>query len=269
MRMGIAAQLRTINTAFETFNKYPELKGVPVIIGESDPEGCAACQGPQFSYRNGTVYSSYTAAVFARKHDLADLHGINLEGAVTWAFTFEDQPYFAGFRQVASNGLPLAVLNVFRMFARMGPERLRATSDAQVPLEAIISGGVRDKPDVGVLASRGPGQVAIMVWHYHDDDVGGAEARVDLQVAGLPASSREARLTHYRVDKQHGSTYDAWLRMGSPNAPNLAQYAELEKAGELATISDAPATLAVANGRAQLTFLLPRQGVSLLVVSSP
>ena len=29
------------------------------------------------AYRNGTMYSSYTAAVFARKHDLADAHGIS------------------------------------------------------------------------------------------------------------------------------------------------------------------------------------------------
>ena len=80
------------------------MKSMPVIIGESDPEGCAACQGPHLAYRNGTMYSSYTAASFARKHDLADRHGINLEGALTWAFEFEDQRYFAGFRALASNG---------------------------------------------------------------------------------------------------------------------------------------------------------------------
>ena len=50
---------------------FPELKSKPIVIGESDPEGCAACQGPQLGYRNGTMYSSYTAASFARKHDLA------------------------------------------------------------------------------------------------------------------------------------------------------------------------------------------------------
>ena len=50
------------------------------------------------------MYSSYTAASFARKHDLAEKHGVNLEGALTWAFEFEDQPYFAGFRSLASNG---------------------------------------------------------------------------------------------------------------------------------------------------------------------
>jgi xylan 1,4-beta-xylosidase len=205
VRMGIAAQLKTIETAFATIGSYPELKRTPIIIGESDPEGCAACQGPQLAYRNGTVYSSYTAAVFARKHELAARHAVNLEGAVTWAFTFEDQPYFAGFRQVASNGLPLPVFNVFRMYALMGPERLRAASSGEVPLETIIKDGVRATPDVGVLASRAPGQVAIMVWHYHDDDVSGPDAAVSLALTGLPAGVGNAAVTHYRIDQQHSN----------------------------------------------------------------
>ena len=71
-------------------------------------------------YRNTTMYSSYTAASFARKHDLAERHGVNLEGALTWAFEFENTPYFAGFRALATNGIALPVFNVFRMFSRMG-----------------------------------------------------------------------------------------------------------------------------------------------------
>ena len=54
-------------------------------------------------YRNGTMYSSYTAASFPREYELAARQGVNLEGALTWAFEFEDQPYFAGFRALASN----------------------------------------------------------------------------------------------------------------------------------------------------------------------
>ena len=99
--MGIANQLRTIDDGFRIVASFPELKAKPIVIGESDPDGCAACQGPQLGYRNGTMYSSYTAASFARKHDLAEQHGVNLEGALTWAFEFEDQPYFAGFRALA------------------------------------------------------------------------------------------------------------------------------------------------------------------------
>ena len=105
--------------------RYPELKDKPIVIGESDPDGCAACQGPQLGYRNSTMYSSYTAASFAREYELADKHGVNLEGALTWAFEFEDQPLFAGFRALATNGIDLPVLNVFRMFGKMGGERVR------------------------------------------------------------------------------------------------------------------------------------------------
>jgi xylan 1,4-beta-xylosidase len=61
VRMGIAAQLSTIDTGFGLIASYPELKQTPIVIGESDPEGCAACQGPQLAYRNSTVYASYTA----------------------------------------------------------------------------------------------------------------------------------------------------------------------------------------------------------------
>ncbi len=267
VRMGIKNQLKTIDTAFATFASYPELKGKPVIIGESDPEGCAACQGPQMAYRNGTMYSSYTAAAFARKHDLADLHGINLEGAVTWAFTFEDQPWFAGFRQIASNGVPLAVFNVFRMYALMGTERLPAESTAAIPLTQIIDQGVRGAPDVGALASRAPLRVAVMVWHYHDDDVAGPDAAVRLAVDGLPTRLKQARLTHYRIDQRHGNAYAEWLRMGSPVAPNEAQYAQLEKASALTSLAEAPATVALSGGQAALAFALPRQGVSLLLLS--
>ena len=267
VRMGIAAQLRTIQTAFATIRSYPELKDTPVIIGESDPEGCAACQGPQLAYRNGTMYSSYTAAVFARKHELAARDAVNLEGAVTWAFTFEDQPYFAGFRQIATNGIPLPVFNVFRMYALMGPERLRATSSGEVPLESILQDGVRGDPDVGVLASRSPGQVAIMIWHYHDDDVKGPDAAVTLELSGLDAA--DARVIHYRIDEQHSNAYSAWLRMGSPIAPDPAQYAALQQASDLAALESSPATLAPGGGRARLEFTLPRQGVSLLVVRWP
>jgi xylan 1,4-beta-xylosidase len=269
VRMGIAAQLKTIQTAFAAIGSYPELKRTPIIIGESDPEGCAACQGPQLAYRNGTMYSSYTAAVFARKHELAARHAVNLEGAVTWAFTFEDQPYFAGFRQIASNGIPLPVFNVFRMCALMGPERLRAASSGEVPLDSIIAGGVRGTPDVGVLASRAPGQVAIMVWHYHDDDVSGPEAAVTLAMTGLPAEVASATVTHYRIDQQHSNAYAEWVRMGSPIAPDPAQYAALQQASELATLEGSPAAIGVAGGKATVAFTLPRQGVSLVVVQWP
>src|SRR6266540_4224215 len=75
------------------------------------------------------MYPSYTAATFARKYDLAAKHQINFEGAVTWAFEFEDQPWFEGFRDLATNGVDKPVMGVFRMFGMMGDQRIRLQSD--------------------------------------------------------------------------------------------------------------------------------------------
>jgi len=268
VRMGIAAQLQTIESGFETIAAFPETRRLPVVIGESDPEGCAACRGAQLAYRNGTMYSSYTAAVFARTHDLAVRHGVNLEGALTWAFEFEDQPYFAGFRALATNGIALPVLNVFRMFSRMPDRRVAVRSSGAVPLETIVADGVRATPDVSALASRDDHQLAILVWHYHDDDVAGPAAQVHLECSGLPAGLSEATVTHYRVDQTHGNAYAAWLKMGAPVAPSSEQYGELKAAGALAVL-ESPRTVRISGGAATQDFALPRQAVSLVVLEWP
>ena len=189
VRMGIAAQLSTIDTGFGLIASYPELKQTPIVIGESDPDGCAACQGPQLGYRNSTLYSSYTADAIARTLDLADRRGVNLEGALTWAFEFEGAPLFAGFRALATGAVDLPVLNVFRMLSRMGVERVSATSDGAVPLETMMRDGVRGSADVAALASRDSRRVTMLVWHYHDDDVAGPDADTTIRVTGLPADS--------------------------------------------------------------------------------
>jgi xylan 1,4-beta-xylosidase len=211
------------------------------------------------------MYSSYTAASFARKHDLAERHGVNLEGALTWAFEFEDQPYFAGFRVLASNGIDLPVLNVFRMFAKMTGKRVAAESDGAVSLDAILKAGVREKPDVAALASLDAGKLCVLAWHYHDDDVPGPAAAAEVAVSGLPPDVKEARLTQYRIDETHANAFTAWKKMGSPARPTPEQYAELEKAGRLAAAGPAE-SVRVADGKVVTRVRLPRQAVTLLVL---
>ena len=53
-------------------------------------------------------------------------------GAVTWAFEFEDQPYFDGFRDLATNGIDKPVLSVFRMLGMM-TGRPRSPSTTRPP----------------------------------------------------------------------------------------------------------------------------------------
>ena len=239
-----------------------------MVIGECDPEGCAACQGPQLAYRNGTIYSSYTAASFARIHDLAEKHGAHLEGALTWAFEFEDQPYFAGFRSLASNGIDKPVLNVFRMFAKMSGQRLPVESNRATPLEVMLRTGVRDDPEVSALASldsqEAPGRSRLPQRPQgHDDDLPEPGAEVQIQVENLPPRSGDLRVRQFRIDEEHSNAYTAWQQLGSPQKPTPEQYAQLEKAGQLSEVAE-PVTITDEGSTVSLNFALPHKAVSLL-----
>jgi len=264
VQMGSDIQLRSIDKGFEIVASYPEVKGLPIIIGESDPEGCAACSvryNPQNAYRNGTMYPSYTAATFARKYDLAARHKVNFEGAVTWAFEFEGQPYFDGYRDLATNGIDKPVLNVFRMLGMMGPQRIETRSTGMIELDSFLKDGARSRPDIGALASRDERAVTIMMWNYHDDDLPAPAADVELTVSGLP--SKRIMMQQYRVDGEHSNSYEVWKKMGSPQKPSDEQYAQLERAGQLDTVGS-PEWRNSSEGKIPLRIKLPRQGVALV-----
>jgi xylan 1,4-beta-xylosidase len=209
------------------------------------------------------MYSSYTAAQIARTYELADLHRVNLLGAVTWAFEFEGQPYFAGFRDLATNGIDKPVLNVFRMLGMMRGDRVRVRSSGAASLEEIRDNGVRSAPDIYALAARDGRDVTVLLWNYHDDDVPAADASVNVTIDGLTAG--RPTLTHYRIDAEHSNAYEAWKKMGSPQEPTDSQYADLERAGKLQALGT-PERLTVRNRRVDVSVTLPRQAVSLLKI---
>ena len=265
VRMNMAPQLRDITEGFKMVAAYPQTKNLPIVIGESDPEGCAACgmaTNPENAYRNGTMYSSYTAASFARKYLLADSIKVNLLGAVSWSFEFEDQPWFYGFRDLATNGVDKPVLNVFRMFGMMGGKRVKVEGNKMYNLKLVADSGIRGvHTDIGGLASVDKNSAAVMVWNYHDDDIQNAGEPIEITVAGLPVTTLQ--LTQYRIDDEHSNSYEIWKKMGLPKAPTIEQVAELKKAGQLKTIGKTE-KVSTTSGLLKIKIDLPRQGVSLL-----
>jgi xylan 1,4-beta-xylosidase len=269
VRMNMGVQLDDIAEGFKIVASFPQFSKLPVIIGECDPEGCAACgmqTNPENAYRNGTMYSSYTAASYARLYELADLYKVNLEGAVSWSFEFENQPWFAGFRDLATNGVDKPVLNVFRMFSQMPGQRVAVASATALTLPEIHDQAQTQRADISALATidAKAHTAAILVWNYHNDDLTAAASEVDLTLQGLPAAS--PRLQHFRIDHDHSNSYTAWQAMGSPAQPTAAQRNSLEQAGQLAQLTP-PSTVSTKNGQTVLHFTLPRQGVSLLRLS--
>jgi xylan 1,4-beta-xylosidase len=268
VRMGVANQLRSINDHFAVIKEFPIYAKTPAVIGESDPEGCAACgvsHYPQNGYRNGTMFPTYTALQIARTYELADLHQVNLLGAVTWAFLFEDQPYFDGFRDLATNGINKPVLNTFRMLGQMSGDRVQTTSSGGLTVEDIRDKGVRGAPDISALAARSTRSATVLIWNYHDDDLPAPAAPITLTIEGLPAG--RAIVSHFRIDETHSNSYSAWLRMGSPQKPTPAQYVQLEKASELQELTPARQVTIGQDGRVTETFDLPRKSVSFVKVA--
>ncbi len=265
IRMNMGTQLRDISDGFKIVASYPELKHLPIIIGECDPEGCAACSMqdyPANAYRNGTMYSGYTAASYARIYELADYYGINLKGAVTWGFEFENQPWFNGYRDLATHGVDKPVLNVFRMFGMMHGNRVKVSGNLAYNFILVRDSSVRGvKRDINALASIDSNSASILVWNYHDMNVTGDTGLVMLRIAGLPV--RRVKLFHYRIDQTHSNSYEVWKRMGSPQNPSAEEYATLERAGKLQLFWE-PVNIKFKDGERTIQFSIPDQGVSLI-----
>jgi xylan 1,4-beta-xylosidase len=266
VRMGLARNLQDVEKGLKILSSYPKLRKLPVILSESDPEGCAACSArvyPQNAYRNGPLYASYTAAAMKGIMDLVARNHVSIEGMLTWAFQFEAQPYFDGFRTLATNGVDKPILNLFRMTGLMRGDRVEATSRGAIPLDSILAKGVREDSDVDVLATRDERGVSMLVWNYHDDDVAGPNAPITLLVQGLPADAQRVFMTHYRIDAKHSNAYSVWKVMGSVQDPTPDQQWQLEAAGQLQLL-DSPNWLWNRSGTVSINFDLPRQGVSLI-----
>ena len=202
--MGISKELEDTEVGFKIVESLPKFRKLPIILTEADPEGCAACSArvyPPNAYRNGTLYPAYEAAAFNGMLQLEDRHKLNLEGILTWAFEFEDQPYFDGFRTLATNGIDKPVLNFFRMAGMLGGDRIKTQSDGAVGLDTMLTAGVRDRPTVDALATRSSRGISVMVWNYQDEDVAGPAATVDLELEGLPKDTTHVLVRHYRIDQ--------------------------------------------------------------------
>ncbi|MGE5812292.1 MAG: GH39 family glycosyl hydrolase [Ignavibacteria bacterium] len=268
VRMGMKSQLSNIKDNFSVIASFPQIKNLPVIIGESDPEGCAACgvmTHPQNAYRNGTLYSSYTAASIPRIYDMAEYYGVNLIGAVNWSFEFENQPWFAGFRSLATNGVNKPVLNVFRMLGMMSGNRVEVPVNMRYDFKTICDSSVRGKQtDINAFACNDKNTITVLVWNYHDLDIQDIGSPVEINIKGIPA--KKATLIHYRIDSEHSNSYEVWKKMGSLQNPTPDQIVTLEKAGKLETLSE-PSEIKITNTKTTIKIQLPRQAVSLLRIS--
>jgi xylan 1,4-beta-xylosidase len=269
VQMGLARELASIQKGFEIVASFKEYKNTPVILGEWDPEGCAACsakKNPQNAYRNGPLYATYTVEALNATLALAARSHTNLIGAVSWSFEFEDQPYFEGYRELATNGIDKPVFNAFRMLGLLGQQRIATRSSGELPLDDVLRDGVRNTADIRGLASRSDHSADVLVWNYHDDETAGPNVEIELTINGLPSQLSHVKLEQFRIDAVHSNAYARWLKMNSPQSPSPDQYKELESAGQLQTLGS-PIWVSATEAKVYLRLSLPREAISLVRLS--
>lgn len=268
VEMNLRNHLKTIDTYGRIIASFPEFASLPIYIGESDPEGCAGCPAtldPERDYRRTSQFAAYTAASFMRKQELLARTGGNLQGAVSWAFTFAEQPWFNGLRALTTNEVALPVFNAFKLFARLAPRRVAVDAPAMLPVDAIITESVRHEPDLGAVASIDDNRLTILLWNYHD--VAGSyddRREVELHLKGLPKAQAGATVREYTIDETSGNAYTTWLAMGSPQQPTSDQIAALHAAAEMRVVKSDFA--AAPDGSTRLKVSLPRQSVKLIEI---
>jgi xylan 1,4-beta-xylosidase len=265
IQMGMANQLRAADAGFKIVASFPEWKNTPIILGENDPEGCAACtppEHPENAYRNSGIYAVYAALEIKKSMELAAQRGVTLKGAVTWAFQFDGQPYFAGLRELATNGIDKPVLNGFRMLGMLGETELAVATSEPVSADAVTQSGVPE-PVIDAIAARKAREVEVLIMYYRDDDVSSPAPRVPLTVTGIPAS--KVRVEEYPVGPLRDA-YWLWQSMGSPQKPTAKQYKQLVAAGKLQR-NGPPQTLDVVGGTLNEDIYPLNIGLTLIRVS--
>ena len=111
VRMDMGSQLRQHRGGFNLAASYPSYKTKGIIIGEADPDGCAACPIPQYpanAYRNVPAYGAYEVAMMKLSLDLADRTGVDLKGVLTWAWMFNGMAYAQRLQDAGEAGVRAA-----------------------------------------------------------------------------------------------------------------------------------------------------------------
>ncbi len=163
-----------------------------------------------------------------------------------WSFSdvFDEQgvvqqPFYGGFGLMAAGGLPKPSFNAFKLLHRLGQERIPVASES-------------------VLATRrSDGTLVVAVWNLFEPEEAGTPKEVVVRMEGLRG---RRRVTIHRLDRDHGSLYPAYEKMGRPRYPTRAQLVELRKAAEL------PAAEVRQLSGNQIRLTLPPHGLVLLEV---
>ena len=287
----IGKQVSQVRTGLDAMHRHG-YSGLEVVLSEADPDGWAAGgvhDNANMKFRNTEYYASYVACGYHHIEKLARAWNSPVR-PLAWAFLFRGERCFEGTRTFSTQGIDKPVLQVFRLFSRLGENTLLLRSSAErflptqpphanpsedtAPSEPSQQlAGTDDHPaDIsGTATVTADGHLALLLYSHHDDwDVKEAQ-RVELSVCALSQLSGWAgcldggtvQVTHLRIDGDHSNAHTHWQAMGRPEYPSSEQMASLKAHAEIEALVPEQ-VVPIANDQVHLTFLMPAHAVSLI-----
>ncbi len=122
---------------------------------------------------------------------------------------FEGERCFEGTRSLTTQGIDKAILNLFRMFARLGTRKVE------------MNCGTGSKAEIGGWATCDDSVLQVLAYCHHDDWDKKNTFDVSLELKKLPMEG-QVRITHYRIDREHSNACTEWGRQGKPDWPDEA-----------------------------------------------
>jgi xylan 1,4-beta-xylosidase len=260
--------LSHIQVGHQIIQKYPAYSQLECVLSEIDPDGWAAggaWDNPVLNFRNTQYYPSFVAATFDKANRYAQQNQWDIR-LLTWAFLFVGERCFEGTRTFSTQGIDKPILNLFRMYAKMGVQRVFFESTgSKDPLAYSDICGRGEVADISGFATLSSNEsLEVMICHHHDDWDATGEIEVALEIEKLPFNTNELTLKHYRIDHAHSNANTEWVRQSKPMYPTAEQRSAI-KAHEGLELLEPSERLALNEGNIKLKFRLPVHGISLLV----
>lgn len=260
-----------VDRMLSVLGEFADYAALPVLIDECDagvPAHHGMYDNANFRFQNTEYYPVFQAKLMKKLLDVSDAHHGNVELATTWSFYFEGERYFEGTRSwLTAGGIEKPFMNAYRLFAKLGRQRLEACSDAAWPIDDLAGRPYGMPEEVDCLASLHPdGTVAALVWRHADDQYSAdsASAEVALRFTGLPAPSYA--LTEYRIDASHSNSHTVWQSLGEPQDPDEPALGQIRARQGLETHGAPNRMLTSISGELLHRTTLPLPSVSLVVL---
>ena len=238
------------------------------VLSEADPDGWAAggrFDNPALNFRNTEYYASYVASAYKNLRDLELELNMDIR-PLAWAFMFEGERCFEGTRTFSTQGIDKAVMNTFRLFAKLGSQLVDLNSTGSKDLRKYKDlWGTGEGAEIdGWATFTGTKSLEAFIYCHEDTWLTDSVYPVEFSAENLPFKG-PYKITHYRIDKNHSNAYAEWLRQGQPDWPTEYQYAAIKEKAEL-ELAEPVKTVIPLDGKVKLSFDMPIQSVSLIII---